>query len=186
MEKIETGMPGLYLLKPQVFEDTRGYFFESYSRKEMDFMDIGRDWVQDNQSRSVYGVIRGLHFQQDPFAQAKLLRVLEGNILDVVVDIRVGSPTYGKTYAVELSAQNKLQIIVPRGFAHGFSVLSPTAEVLYKCDNYYSKNHERGIRIDDADLGIDWKVPIDSAIISDKDKTLPVLRDLPAQFTFHG
>ena len=186
MEKIETGIPGLCLLKPRVFDDPRGYFFESYSRKDLDYMGIGHDWVQDNQSRSSYGVIRGLHFQQDPFAQAKLLRVLEGSIMDVVVDIRKGSPTFGKSYAVELSADNKLQLVVPRGFAHGFSVLSPVAEVLYKCDNYYSKNHEGGIRMDDPDLGIDWKVPLQSAIISDKDRELPALKDLSVQFTYHG
>lgn len=186
MEKIETGIPGLFLLKPRVFEDSRGFFFESFNKKEMDFLNIGYDWVQDNQSRSAYGVIRGLHFQQDPFAQAKLVRVLEGRILDVAVDIRKGSPTHGKVYAVELSEENRLQLLIPRGFAHGFSVLSPTAGVLYKCDNYYSNKHEGGIRVDDPDLNIDWKVPMSNAIISDKDKVLPAFKDLSTQFTYHG
>ena len=186
MEKIDTGIAGLYILKPRVFEDPRGFFFESYSRKEMDFMNIGRDWVQDNQSRSSYGVIRGLHYQYDPFAQSKLVRVLEGTILDVVVDLRRGSPSFGKVYSIELSDQNKLQLLVPRGFAHGFSVLSQHAGVLYKCDNYYSNKHEGGIRLDDPDLNIDWKVPVASAVISDKDKSLPSFRDMPEQFTFHG
>jgi dTDP-4-dehydrorhamnose 3,5-epimerase len=186
MERIETGLPGLYVLKPRVFEDARGYFFESYNRNVLIDLQLGQDWVQDNQSRSSYGVIRGLHYQLDPFAQTKLVRVLDGAILDVVVDIRQGSPTFGKVYAVELSADNKLQLYIPRGFAHGFSVLSPAASVLYKCDNYYSNKHEGGIRLDDPELNIDWKVPVASAVISDKDKNLPALKDLPVQFTYHG
>jgi len=186
MEKIETGFPGLFILKPRVFEDPRGYFFESYNRKDLDFMNIGHDWVQDNQSSSTRGVIRGLHYQLDPFSQAKLVRVLDGTILDVVVDIRKESPAFGKVYTLELSGENKLQLLIPRGFAHGFSVLSASASVLYKCDNYYSSKHEGGFRWDDPDLGIDWKVPMDTAVISDKDKELPFFRDLPEQFTFHG
>jgi dTDP-4-dehydrorhamnose 3,5-epimerase len=186
MEKIETGFPGLFILKPRVFEDSRGHFFESYNRKELDFMNIGHDWVQDNQSSSTQGVIRGLHYQLDPFSQAKLVRVLDGTILDVVVDIRKGSPTFGKVYTLELSGENKLQLLIPRGFAHGFSVLSSSASVLYKCDNYYSSKHEGGFSVDDPELGIDLKVPMDTDLISYKDKVLPYFRDLPEQFTFHG
>jgi len=186
MEKIETGIPDLYILKPRVFEDPRGYFFESYSHRDMDYMNIGRDWVQDNQSSSSYGVIRGLHYQLDPFAQAKLIRVFEGAILDVVVDIRKGSPAFAQVYSIELSEQNKLQLLIPRGFAHGFSVISLKAGVMYKCDNYYSSKHEAGIRLDDPSLKIDWKVPVSSAIISDRDKELPSFKDLPDQFTYHG
>lgn len=186
MEKIETGIPGLFILKPRVFEDPRGFFFESYNQKEMDFMNIGRDWVQDNQSRSSYGVVRGLHYQLDPFSQAKLVRVLDGTILDVVVDLRKGSPSFGKVYSLELSGENKLQLLIPQGFAHGFSVLSPQADVLYKCDNYYHKQYEGGIHAYDPDLNIDWKVPSDAAIVSDKDKVLPMFKDVPGQFTYHG
>jgi dTDP-4-dehydrorhamnose 3,5-epimerase len=184
MEKIETGFPGLWLLQPRVFEDARGHFFESYNKKEMDFLNLSYDWVQDNQSYSVKGVIRGLHFQKNPFTQAKLIRVFEGNILDVVVDIRQGSPTYGKSYSVELSSENRSQLLIPHGFAHGFSVLSDGASVLYKCDNYYHGTHEEGIRLDDTELNIDWKVPLDKAIISDKDKVLQSFSSLPHYFTF--
>jgi dTDP-4-dehydrorhamnose 3,5-epimerase len=186
MNKIETGFAGLYQLLPRVFEDARGYFFESFNQKEMDFAGLSHDWVQDNQSFSRYGAIRGLHFQKDPFAQAKLIRVLEGKILDVVVDIREGSPTFKKVYGVELSAENRIQLLVPKGFAHGFSVLSATATVLYKCDNYYHAGHEGGIRHDDPELAIDWGVPASSRIISDKDAALPALKDIPKLFIHHG
>lgn len=181
-----TDIPGLFLFEPKVFEDKRGYFFESYSDKEFSYANQAYDWVQDNQSKSSFGVIRGLHFQHDPFAQAKLVRVLSGKILDVAVDIRKGSPTYGKVYTVELSAENKLQILIPRGFAHGFSVLSETAEVLYKCDNYYSKESEGSIIWNDPDLNIDWKVPADKAIISEKDLAHPRFRDSRHNFKYSG
>lgn len=164
-----TEFPGLFLFEPKVFEDHRGYFFESYNEKEFSYANLSYDWVQDNQSRSTYGVVRGLHFQHDPFAQAKLVRVLSGRIWDVAVDIRKGSPTYGKVFSAELSSDNKLQVLVPKGFAHGFSVLSETVEVLYKCDNYYHKESEGSIIWNDPDLAIDWKVPAAEAIISEKD-----------------
>ena len=186
MEKIDTGFPGLFQLLPKVFEDDRGYFFESFNQKDMDYVNLAHDWVQDNQSFSRYGTIRGLHFQKDPFAQAKLIRVLDGRILDVVVDIRHGSPTFGKCYDLELSSENRIQLLVPKGFAHGFSVLSDSATVLYKSDNYYHPGHEGGIRFDDPDLGIDWKVPETSLIISGKDQLLPTLKELPKQFTYHA
>jgi dTDP-4-dehydrorhamnose 3,5-epimerase len=169
MPFIDTGIPGLFVFEPKVFEDSRGHFFESYNTQTFLQQGINIKFVQDNQSCSSYGVIRGLHFQNPPHAQAKLVRVLQGTILDVAVDIRNGSPTYGKSFAVELSAKNKKQLFIPAGFAHGFSVLSETAEVLYKCDNYYNKQSEGGIIYNDASLNIDWKIPEDKAIISDKD-----------------
>ncbi len=184
MEKIETGIPGLLILKPRVFEDSRGYFYESFNKKEMDFLNLSYDWVQDNQSNSIKGVIRGLHFQREPFAQAKLIRVLQGNIWDVTVDIRKGSPTFGKVYATELSSENRLQLLIPQGFAHGFSVLSETASVTYKCDNYYHYSHEAGILLDDPELNIDWKVPMNNAIISQKDRDLPPFSSLGTPFIF--
>jgi dTDP-4-dehydrorhamnose 3,5-epimerase len=168
-----TEFPDLFLFQPRVFEDKRGYFFESYNQQV--FADAGLEytWVQDNQSQSAYGVVRGLHYQIEPHTQAKLVRVLQGVIWDVVVDLRKGSPTYGKSYGVELSAENKWQILVPKGFAHGFSVLSETVEVLYKCDAYYHKESEQGICWNDPDLQIDWKIPADKMIISEKDLTHP-------------
>jgi dTDP-4-dehydrorhamnose 3,5-epimerase len=186
MQTIETGFQGLVQLQPKVFEDARGYFFESFNQKDMDFGNLSHDWVQDNQSFSRYGTIRGLHFQKDPFAQAKLIRVLDGRILDVVVDIRQGSPTFGKHFSLELSSENRTQLLVPKGFAHGFSVLSETATILYKCDNYYQAGHEGGIRYDDPELGIDWKLPATSVILSGKDQLLPTLKELPKLFTYHG
>jgi dTDP-4-dehydrorhamnose 3,5-epimerase len=169
MPFIETGLPGLYVFEPAVFNDSRGFFFEAYNEKIFGGAGVTNRFVQDNQSRSSYGVIRGLHYQTPPFAQAKLVRALIGTILDVAVDIRKGSPTYGKVFAIELSAENKKQLFIPAGFAHGFSVLSETAEVLYKCDQFYSKASEQGILYNDPTLQIDWQIPQDKAIISDKD-----------------
>jgi len=181
-----TPIPGLFLFEPKVFEDNRGYFFESFSEKEFSFANLAYDWVQDNQSKSTYGVIRGLHFQHDPFAQAKLVRVLTGKILDVAVDIRKGSPTYGQVFSAELSAENRLQMLVPKGFAHGFSVLSETAEVLYKCDNYYNKESEGAILWNDPELNIDWKVPAEKAIISEKDQRHPGFTESRHNFIYRG
>jgi dTDP-4-dehydrorhamnose 3,5-epimerase len=179
-----TDIPGLLVFEPEVYEDSRGYFFESYNEKT--FRDAGIDlrWVQDNQSSSLYGVIRGLHYQLPPFEQCKLIRVLRGKILDVVVDIRKGSPTYGKTYCKVLSAKNKRQLFVPKGFAHGFSVLSEKAEVLYKCDGFYNKESEAGIIYNDPALNIDWRIPVELAIISEKDKDLPLLTDCKNTFVY--
>ncbi|WP_346318989.1 dTDP-4-dehydrorhamnose 3,5-epimerase [Chitinophaga sp. YIM B06452] len=179
-----TGIPGLLVFEPKVHEDERGYFFESYN--ESTFRDEGVEiqFVQDNQARSNYGVLRGLHFQLPPHAQAKLIRTLDGRILDVVVDLRKGSPAYGKVFSIELSAENKLQLLVPQGFAHGYSVLSPTAEVMYKCDNFYNKASEGGILYNDPALAIDWGIPLTEAVVSEKDKVLPLLADVQHNFIF--
>jgi dTDP-4-dehydrorhamnose 3,5-epimerase len=175
MPFVQTGIADLVIYEPRVINDDRGYFFESFSSRTFEAEGYNRPWVQDNQARSTYGVIRGLHFQHEPHAQTKLIRALEGSILDVVVDIRRNSPTYGKVFTIELTAENKLQLLVPKGFAHGYSVLSETAEILYKCDNLYSKESEGGIRFDDPALNIDWKIPMDKAILSPKDLVLPEL-----------
>ncbi len=178
MNIIQTPLAGLLILEPRVFADDRGYFFESFNKATLEKL-TGTEWnfVQDNQARSSYGVLRGLHFQKSPHAQTKLVRVLEGAIWDAVVDLRAGSATYGRWYGVELSAENKRQFLVPQGFAHGYSVLSETAEVFYKCDNYYHKESEGGIRYDDPELGIDWKIDLSKAIVSDKDLVQPLLRE---------
>src|ERR1700744_5213133 len=160
--------PGLLIFEPAVFNDDRGYFFESYNEEVFRRQGIDIRFVQDNQSYSRYGVIRGLHYQLDPHAQAKLIRVLSGRILDVAVDLRRNSPTYGKHLSVELSADNRLQLLIPRGFAHGFSVLSETAELSYKCDGLYKKESEGGIRFDDPQLAIDWQGPGDQGIVSSR------------------
>ena len=180
----KTAIPGLLVFEPNVFEDSRGYFFESYN--EAIFRKEGVDirWVQDNQSSSTYGVIRGLHYQLPPFEQSKLVRVLKGKILDVVVDIRKGSPTYGKFFAQKLSSKNKKQLFIPAGFAHGFSVLSERAEVLYKCDQAYNRESEAGIIYNDSELNIDWQIPIEKAIVSEKDKNLPALAKCNNNFEF--
>jgi dTDP-4-dehydrorhamnose 3,5-epimerase len=182
MPFIKTEIEDLLIFEPRVFEDSRGYFFESYNEKT--FADAGIDirFVQDNQSRSSYGVIRGLHYQAPPHAQTKLVRVLEGVILDVAVDIRKGSPTYGRHVAVELSAENKKQLLVPVGFAHGFSVLSERATVLYKCDALYHKDSEGGMRYNDPQLQIDWKIPAGQEVISDKDLVQPLFQDAKSPF----
>lgn len=171
----ETGIEGLLIFEPRVFEDKRGYFFESFNKRLFEEAGIHADFVQDNQALSGYGVLRGLHYQIEPMAQAKLVRVLEGRVLDVAVDLREGSPTYGQHFSIELSAENKLQLYIPRGFAHGYAVLSERAVFFYKCDNYYSPEHEGGIRFDDPALGIDWQLPPEAIILSEKDSRLPRL-----------
>lgn len=186
MPFIQTGVPDLLLFEPKVFEDSRGYFFESYNENTFAAEGVYIKFVQDNQAKSSYGVIRGLHYQLDPYAQTKLIRVLSGSILDVVVDIRVGSPAYGKSYAVELSAENKKQLLVPQGFAHGYSVVSETAEVLYKCDAFYHKQSEGGLLYNDPQLNIDWKIPADKAIISEKDKVQPGFDSFKNNFVYKG
>ena len=178
MKVIETDMEGLLVLEPKVHKDSRGYFYESFHQERMEQLGIKQQFIQDNQSRSVFGVIRGLHYQKDPFAQAKLVRVTEGNILDVALDIRPGSPSYGKCFAIELSEENFLQLMIPEGFAHGFSVLSEKATLQYKCSQYYHPEYEAGIRFDDPDLQIDWKVEPRKAIVSDKDRMLPYLKQI--------
>jgi len=184
MPFIETDIPGLLIFEPKVFEDSRGHFFESYNEKIFKEKGVHMNWVQDNQSCSSYGVIRGLHYQLPPYAQTKLIRVLKGKILDVAVDIRKGSPTFGKSFCKVLSAKNKRQLFIPKGFAHGFSVLSEKAEVLYKCDGYYNKDSEAGIIYNDAELNIDWRIPGDSAIISEKDQQLPTFAQCENTFLF--
>jgi dTDP-4-dehydrorhamnose 3,5-epimerase len=172
--KIEsTPFEGLYVLEPRVFADERGYFFESFNQQTFKQNGIHFNWVQDNQSHSKYGVIRGLHFQKPPFAQTKLVRVLHGEILDVVVDLRHGSTTFGQSYSVVLSSQNHLQFLIPKGFAHGFSVLSQTADVMYKCDELYNKESESGILFNDPQLVIDWRVDAGKMVVSSKDLVLP-------------
>ena len=169
MKIISTEFNNLYIVEPKVFDDQRGYFFESYNRSVFEQNGLFFDFVQDNQSRSQYEVIRGLHYQIEPFAQAKLVRVLEGKVLDVVVDLRQNSATFGKSFSIELDAENKKQLLVPRGFAHGFSVLSENATFFYKCDNFYNKDAERGIIFNEPFLNIDWKIPEDKQIFSSKD-----------------
>lgn len=184
MEIIETNMPGLIVLKPRVFEDGRGYFYESYNQQKLLAHDLNIQFVQDNQSKSSRGVIRGLHFQNPPHAQTKLVRALQGEILDVAVDIRKGSPTYGHWHAELLSEENKLQMLVPKGFAHGFSVLSDTAVVFYKCDDFYHPETEGGILFNDTDLAIDWNIPMEEALVSEKDKKLSHFREFSSEFKY--
>lgn len=172
----------LVILTPAVFEDERGYFFESYSKSKMLDLGIQIDFVQDNQSFSKRGTLRGLHYQNPPFAQTKLVRVLQGAIMDVAVDLRKDSPTYGKHFGIVLSSENKKQLLVPQGFAHGFSVLSETAVVSYKCDQYYNKASEGGIRFDDASFNIDWGMDLATAIVSEKDMILPNFENCNSQF----
>ena len=184
MPFIETELKGLYIFEPKVFEDSRGYFFEAFNGAVFEEQGLEDNFIQDNQSSSSYGVIRGLHFQKNPYAQVKLIRVILGNILDVAVDIRKGSPSFGKSFTLELSAENKKQLYIPAGFAHGFSVLSETAIVLYKCNALYNKESEGGIYYNDPSLEVDWKIPTDKAIISDKDKVAPLLADADMNFEF--
>jgi dTDP-4-dehydrorhamnose 3,5-epimerase len=181
-----TDIPGLIIFEPAVFKDERGYFFESYNEEVFRREGIPNRFVQDNQSFSRHGVIRGLHYQLEPYAQAKLIRVLQGTILDIAVDIRAGSPTFGRHVAVELSSENKWQFLIPPGFAHGFSVLSETADVAYKCDAFYNKECEGGIRFDDPQIGIDWRVPVNKRIISAKDQQLPLLSNCRNTFKYTG
>lgn len=169
----ETNIEGLVIVEPTVYNDSRGYFFESYNKAVHDKAGINHTFIQDNQSKSSYGVIRGLHMQSEPYAQTKLVRVLEGAIYDVAVDLRLGSASYGSWFGLEINETNKLQLLIPKGFAHGFSVLSKTATVFYKCDELYHPETELGIRYDDVDLAIDWKIPPDQVCVSEKDKILP-------------
>ncbi len=183
MEIIKTKFPGLLIIKPKIFEDSRGYFFESYNKNKIEVLkDI--DFLQDNQSKSAEGTIRGLHYQLEPYVQSKLIRVLQGKILDVVVDIREKSPTYGQYFSLELSCSNKQQLFIPKGFAHGFSVLSETAIVYYKTDQYYNPESERGINFNDADLSIDWKINVEKVIVSSKDKVLPRFKESEKNFKY--
>lgn len=178
MEVIKTDIDGVLILKPRVFRDSRGYFFESFSKKDFDDIIPGVDFVQDNESMSVRNVVRGLHFQKPPYSQAKLVRVVKGRILDVAVDLRKGSPTYGKHVSVELSDENKLQVFIPKGFAHGFSVLSQEAVFQYKCDEFYVPGSEGSIKWNDPDLCIEWNVSEYDAIVSPKDQVAPLLKDI--------
>lgn len=184
MEIIKTDIPGVVILEPRIFRDSRGYFFESFSQR--DFFDkvAPVEFVQDNESMSTRGVMRGLHFQRPPHAQAKLVRCVRGRVLDVAVDIRVGSPTYGRHVAVELTEENHRQFFIPRGFAHGFAVLSDEAVFQYKCDNYYAPQSDGGIAITDPALNIDWHLDPSEAILSEKDTRHPLLADFNSPFTF--
>jgi dTDP-4-dehydrorhamnose 3,5-epimerase len=170
MKTQTTEIEGIVIIEPQVFGDSRGYFMETYQKEKYAAAGIDVTFVQDNESMSRYGVVRGLHYQAEPFAQAKLIRVVSGRVLDVAVDIRKNSPTFGKVFTLELSSENKLQLFLPHGIAHGFAVLSETAVFTYKCDNFYAPQYERTIRFDDPSLAIDWKIPVANRIISDKDK----------------
>lgn len=182
MNFIKTEIEGVYIVEPKVFRDDRGYFFESYNQKAFEDAGLRYEFVQDNQSKSCYGTIRGLHFQKGEFSQAKLVRVLHGTVLDVAVDLRSASKTFGKHVAVELSAENNRQLLIPRGFAHGFSVLSDEAVFAYKCDNIYDKSSEGGLMYNDETLGIDWKVPADKVVLSEKDKRHPLLKEFEPCF----
>ena len=186
MPFFKTEFAGLLIFEPAIYKDSRGYFFESYNEKTFLNENIDLRFVQDNQSSSSYGVVRGLHYQLSPHAQTKLVRVLTGTIVDIAVDIRKNSPTFSKVFSIELSAENKKQLLIPSGFAHGFSVLSERAEVLYKCDDFYDKESETGIRYDDPQLGIDWKIPVDKIIVSEKDQQLPLLAQSKNNFVFQN
>jgi len=177
-----TPIQDLVIINPTVFEDARGYFFEAYNQNAIAAEGININFVQDNQSFSKRGTLRGLHYQNPPFAQTKLVRVLQGEIMDVVVDLRKESPTYGQHFTIKLSAENKKQLLIPQGFAHGFSVLSETATVLYKCDQFYNKASEGGIRFDDPLLNIDWGIDLKAAIVSEKDQILPLFKDCNSEF----
>ena len=180
---IKTDIEGVVIIEPKVFGDPRGYFFESWSQKDFDELVRPIKFVQDNESMSTYGVMRGLHFQRPPFTQSKLVRCVKGAVLDVAVDIRKGSPTYGQHVAVELTEENHRQFFVPRGFAHGFAVLSETAVFQYKCDNFYAPQADGGISILDDSLGIDWRIPTDKAILSEKDTKHACLKDFDSPFS---
>ncbi len=180
----KTDFPGLLIFEPKVFTDSRGYFFESYNENICKAEGVDIKFVQDNQASSEYGVIRGLHYQLSPFAQTKFIRVLSGIILDVVVDLRKGSPSFGKVFSLELSAENHLQLLVPKGFAHGYSVLSQTAEVFYKCDEFYNKENEAGLAYNDILLNIDWKIETGKEIISAKDLAQPTFENCKRNFEY--
>ena len=184
MDVIKTNIEGVVIIEPKIFKDARGYFFESFSKREFDEKVTKVDFVQDNESCSTYGVMRGLHFQRPPFAQAKLVRCVRGKVLDVAVDIRKGSHTYGKHVFCLLTEDNHRQFFIPRGFAHGFAVLSDTAVFQYKCDNYYHPEADGGISIVDPSLGIDWGLALEEAVLSDKDKNHPLLKDFDSPFEY--
>ena len=185
MEVIKTAIDGLVIIEPKIFKDARGYFFESFSQREFEEKVRPIRFVQDNESMSSYGVIRGLHFQKPPYSQSKLVRCVKGRVLDVVVDIRKGSPTYGQHVAVELSEENHRELFIPRGFAHGFAVLSETAIFQYKCDNFYTPEADCGISIKDEGLGIDWHIPIENAILSEKDLKHACLKEFDTPFDYN-
>ena len=185
MEVIKTALEGVVIIEPRVFKDARGYFFESFSQREFDEKVRPIQFVQDNESMSSYGVMRGLHFQRPPFTQSKLVRCVKGRVLDVAVDIRKGSPTYGEHVAVELTEDNHRQLFIPRGFAHGFAVLSETAVFQYKCDNFYAPEADGGISIKDDSLGINWQIPMDAAILSEKDIKHLCLKDFDSPFDYN-
>ena len=184
MEVIKTDIEGVIIIEPRIFKDARGYFFESFSKLEFDEKVAKVDFVQDNESCSSYGVMRGLHFQRPPHAQAKLVRCVKGTVLDVAVDIRKGSPTYGKHVSCLLTEDNHRQFFIPRGFAHGFAVLSETAVFQYKCDNYYCPEADGGISIIDPSLEIDWGIALEDAVLSDKDRRHCLLKDFDSPFEF--
>ena len=185
MEVIKTAIDGLVIIEPKVFKDARGYFFESFSQREFEQKVRKINFVQDNESMSSYGVMRGLHFQRPPYSQSKLVRCVKGRVLDVAVDIRKGSPTYGKHVAVELSEDNHRQFFVPRGFAHGFVVLSETAVFQYKCDNFYAPEADGGINIKDESLGIDWQIAMEDALLSEKDLKHLCLKEFDSPFDYN-
>ena len=185
MEVVKTAIEGLVIIEPKVFRDVRGYFFESFSQREFEEKVRKINFVQDNESMSSYGVMRGLHFQRPPFTQSKLVRCVKGKVLDVAVDIRKGSPTYGQHVAVELSEDNHRQFFVPRGFAHGFVVLSDVAVFQYKCDNFYAPEADGGISIKDCSLGINWQIPVDDAILSEKDINHLCLNEFDSPFDYN-
>lgn len=185
MEVKETHIPGVVIIEPRLFKDDRGYFFESFSERDFSAQVREIHFVQDNESKSSYGVLRGLHFQKTPYAQSKLVRVIKGAVLDVAVDIRRGSPTFGQHVAVELTAENHRQCFIPRGFAHGFSVLSKEVIFQYKCDNFYVPQSEGALAWDDPDLGINWQIPMDKIILSEKDKHHPRLKEMEWLFDYY-
>lgn len=182
MKCISTPIPDLLIIEPTVFEDERGFFFESFSENQFLKNGLNYHFIQDNHSKSTYGVLRGLHYQNEPYAQAKLVRVIQGSVLDVAVDLRKDSSTFLQHFTIELSAENKKQLLIPRGFAHGFVVLTPTCEFLYKCDNVYNKTSEGGITYNDAQLNIDWKIPQADILLSEKDKQNPDLSNAIFRF----
>lgn len=185
MEVIKTSIEGVVIIEPRIFRDARGYFFESFSQKEFDEKIRPIQFVQDNESMSSYGVMRGLHFQRPPYTQSKLVRCVRGRVLDVAVDIRKGSPTYGQHVAVELTEENHRQFFIPRGFAHGFAVLSETAVFQYKCDNFYAPQADGGISIKDESLGIGWQIPVEKAILSEKDLRHIRLEEFDSPFDYN-
>ena len=185
MEVIKTEIEGVVIIEPRIFNDERGYFYESFSQREFEEKVCRTTFVQDNQSKSSYGVLRGLHFQKPPYSQSKLVRCIKGAVLDVAVDIRKGSPTFGKHVAVELSEENHRQLFIPRGFAHGFAVLTPEAVFQYKCDNYYNKESEGSVAWNDPQLAIDWRIPADEVLLSEKDRQTRNMADADFLFDYN-